>query len=185
MAMQDSSLLWQPDYLSNDLIHLRPMLHDDCEELYSIASDPLIWAQHPEPDRYIYDVFRPFFLSAFEHHYPFTILDAASGAAIGSTRYYDYQPANSSIAIGYTFMARSHWGGAYNYACKSLLLDYAFLHIETVLFHIGAVNIRSQKAVQKLGASLVREYTTEKRGITIPQQEYSLSKDTWALQRTR
>ncbi len=179
MPMQDSPVLWQPERLSNDLVHLRPMLHDDCEELYSIASDPLIWAQHPENDRYLYDVFRPFFLSAFEHHYPFVILDAVSGAIIGSTRYYDYQPAHSSIAVGYTFLSRSYWGTSYNHACKCLLLDYAFLQLDKVFFHIGAINIRSQKAVQKLGATMVRTYETEKRGTIIPQQEYLLEKAVW------
>lgn len=177
--MNRASSLWQPNYLSNNLVHIRPMVNDDCEELYAIASDPLLWAQHPENDRYLYDVFRPFFLSAFEHHYPFIILDAASGAMIGSTRYYDYQPDNSSIAIGYTFLSRSYWGTSYNHACKSLLLDYAFLHLDKVFFHIGAVNIRSQKAVQKLGAVMVRTYETEKRGTLIPQQEYLLEKAVW------
>ena len=58
-----------------------------------------------------------------------------------------------SIAIGFTFLARDHWGATYNRALKSLMMGHAFKFVNTVIFHIGVNNIRSQKAIEKLGAT--------------------------------
>lgn len=144
--------------LENDVVRLCPLRALDFEALYAVAADPLVWEQHPNPTRYQRAVFETFFAGALESGGAFLILDALTDAPIGSSRYYDHDPAAQSVLIGYSFLARSHWGGATNRAVKTLLLDYAFAHgIEDVFFHVGAGNRRSQRAMEKLGAKKVEE----------------------------
>jgi N-acetyltransferase len=144
--------------LTDGSVHLHPLRAEDFEALYAVAADPLVWEQHPNPTRYQRPVFETFFAGAMESGGAFLITDAASGAVIGSSRFYDYDPARATVLIGYSFLARSHWGGPTNRAVKALLLDYAFAHgIEDVIFHVGAQNRRSQRAMEKLGAEKTAE----------------------------
>jgi RimJ/RimL family protein N-acetyltransferase len=126
-------------------------------ELYAAASDPLIWEQHPNPNRYQKEVFESFFEGALESGGAFIVRDVDSGMALGSSRFYDYKPLNNEIKIGYTFFTRDCWGKGINKQVKTLMLNYAFIYIEKVIFHIGAQNIRSQMAIEKLGAKKVSE----------------------------
>lgn len=120
------------------------------------ASDPLIWEQHPIPDRYKPDVFRStFFDSAIANGNAFIVLDAQTGDVIGSSRYYDHEPELHRVGLGYTFLVRSRWGGIYNTALKQLMIDHAFTFADTVVFHVWEHNMRSQMAVLKLGAKRV------------------------------
>jgi len=143
--------------LENDIVKLVPLTEEDFEILYQVASDPLIWEQHPDRYRYKRDVFEKFFKSAMESHGAFLILDQNSDEVIGGSRYYDFDEEKKSIAIGYTFLARKCWGTIYNKAMKTLMLDHAFKFVDTVIFHIGAKNIRSQRAIEKLGAKKIGE----------------------------
>jgi len=70
---------------------------------------------------------------------------------IGSSRFHCYDLVRSEIEIGWTFLARSHWGGAYNAELKRLMLAHAFKFVDNVIFFIGATNIRSQRAMEKIG----------------------------------
>lgn len=150
--------------LENELIRIQPLAESDFELLYNIASDPLLWEQHPNKDRYKREVFATFFKGAIESKGAFLVSDVRTGEAIGSSRYYDVNEDAKSVFIGYTFIARSHWGKGYNPALKSLMLEHAFKFAERVMFHVGAVNIRSQKAMEKLGAIKEREQTVEYYG---------------------
>ena len=138
--------------LKGELIELRPLVPDDWDELFTVASDPLIWEQHPEPDRYTEDVFRVYFKGALESGGAFVIIDRKTQQIIGSTRFYGYDPEKSEIEIGWTFLARKYWGGRYNAEMKRLLLNHAFNFVENVVFLVGQDNVRSQKAMEKLGA---------------------------------
>ena len=80
------------------------------------------------------------------------MLDAPTREVIGTSRYHDYDPVRSEVEIGWTFLARRCWGGTYNGELKRLMLDHAFRFVETVLFVVAPGNIRSQRAVEKLGA---------------------------------
>jgi RimJ/RimL family protein N-acetyltransferase len=140
-------------HLKGELIELRPLTPDDWTDLFSVASDPLIWEQHPENDRYKEDVFRLFFRAALESGGAFVILDKDSGRIIGSTRFFGYAPEKSEIEIGWTFLARSHWGGRYNRELKDLMLSHAFKFVEKAVFYVGENNVRSRKAVEKIGAT--------------------------------
>jgi N-acetyltransferase len=139
-------------YLKGELIELRPLTHKDRENLFAVASDPLIWEQHPESDRYEENVFRVFFREALESGGAFVVIDKKSQQIIGSTRFYGYDPEKSEIEIGWTFLARKYWGGRYNAEMKRLLLNHAFKFVENVVFFVGENNIRSQKAMEKIGA---------------------------------
>lgn len=143
--------------LENEFVKILPLQESDFESLYAVANDPLIWEQHPNKDRYKREVFETFFKGAIESCGAFLVFDKQTGEAIGSSRYYDYNSNNKSILIGYTFFARSHWGSKYNPALKDLMLQYAFQYVEVVMFHIGANNIRSQKAIERLGAVKIDE----------------------------
>lgn len=161
MVIEDFEL--QP-VLENDIIRIDPLKEDDFEKLYAVASDPMIWEQHPNKDRYLREVFETFFKGAIESKGAFVVIDKRTGSPIGSTRYYGYDKDYSSVSIGYTFLARDHWGTTYNRALKTLMLDHAFKFVSKVYFHIGAVNIRSQKAILKLGAEKIDEVEMEYYG---------------------
>jgi N-acetyltransferase len=139
-------------HLKGELIELRPLRGDDWDELFAVASDPLIWEQHPESDRYKEDVFKIFFEDALSSGGAFVVVDTKTQQIIGSTRFHGYDPEKSEIEIGWTFLARKYWGGRYNAEMKQLMLTHAFKFVENVVFFVGENNIRSQKATEKIGA---------------------------------
>jgi RimJ/RimL family protein N-acetyltransferase len=141
----------QPN-LKGELLELRPMTIEHWPELFAVASDRLIWEQHPEPDRYREEVFRTFFTGALESGGAFVIIDRQTQQIIGSTRFYGYDPQKSEIEIGWTFLARKYWGGRYNAEMKRLLLNHAFQFVERIVFFVGEDNVRSRKAMEKVGA---------------------------------
>ena len=142
----------QPTNLVSEFVELVPLKQVDFEELYAVASDPLIWEQHPNPDRYKKEVFEVYFKGAIESGGAFLILDASTNQILGCTRFYDFNDNEKSILIGYTFFARSCWGKGINHTVKHLMLDYAFRFVDKVIFHVGAMNKRSQIAMERLGA---------------------------------
>jgi RimJ/RimL family protein N-acetyltransferase len=139
--------------LRGPLIELRPLRPDDWEALYAVASDPLIWEQHPANDRYKPDVFRRFFDEALACGGAFAVVDRQTGAIIGSSRFDYYDEPNDEVEIGWTFLARKYWGGTYNGEMKRLMLEHAFKFVGSVVFLIGPNNWRSRRAVEKIGAT--------------------------------
>lgn len=155
--MPSENPFFPPLSLEGEHLNLRPLQAGDFETLHAAASDPLIWAQHPEPTRYQREIFRRFFDSAIEGGCAYAVLDRRSGAIIGSSRYYDWNPASREVAIGYTFLTRPYWGGLFNLQMKRLMLDFAFGHAQTVWFHVGKHNLRSRRALEKIGARVEKE----------------------------
>lgn len=145
---------WQPP-LRGDLVCTRPLTNEDFDALYQVARDPLIWAQHPEPERCQPAVFRRYFDSGIKCRGALLVSDAQTGEIIGSSRFDEHRPATSSVEIGYTFLSRRCWGGAYNRELKRLMLEYALSHVRNVYFVVGQNNLRSQTAMRKLGARLL------------------------------
>ena len=141
----------QPN-LKGELIELRPLRREDWNELFAVASDPLIWEQHPESDRYKKEIFKIFFEGALDSGGAFVVIDTKTRQIIGSTRFYGYNPEKSEIEIGWTFLARKYWGGRYNAEMKQLMLAHAFKFVENVVFFVGENNFRSQRATEKIGA---------------------------------
>jgi RimJ/RimL family protein N-acetyltransferase len=147
----------QPDFqptLVGPTVIVRPVTPADWTELFAAASDPDIWKVHPAPDRYTEPVFRKFFDDAIACGKAFVFVDRAANRLIGASRYHDHKPDESEIEIGWTFLARSHWGGATNREVKRLMLDHAFGFVDTVVFWVGEKNFRSQGAMKKIGGVL-------------------------------
>jgi RimJ/RimL family protein N-acetyltransferase len=145
--------------LQNELIRLEPLRPDDFESLFAVASDPLIWEQHPAKDRYKREVFAGYFSSGIESGGALRVIDHTDGQLIGSSRYYDLDEAQSKVSVGYTFIARKYWARHYNAALKKLMLDHAFKFVNRVTFQVGRDNWRSRKAMEKLGGVYIGEET--------------------------
>src|SRR5690349_13961787 len=122
--------------LENDKVILYPLQAEDFEALYNVASDPGIWEQHPNKDRWKKEVFQTFFNGAIQSKGAFKIVDKGTMEIAGSTRLYDYNEEENSILIGYTFFARRFWGKGINRSVKTLMLDYVFRFVSKVYFHI-------------------------------------------------
>ena len=141
--------------LTGDRLELRPLRADDWQALYAVASDPLVWGLHPAHDRWQEPVFRAFFADALAGGGALLVTDRASGAVVGSSRFQAHDPADGgSVEIGWTFLARSHWGGSYNREMKRLMLAHAFGTVARVEFRVGECNLRSCRAMEKIGGRL-------------------------------
>ena len=138
--------------LEGKILRLRPLRPEDFHDLYAVASDPLIWEQHPIQDRYKEEVFREFFREALESGGALITIDSKDGQVIGSSRFHGHDEEKSEIEIGWTFLARSHWGSIYNWEMKQLMLRHAFRFVNSVIFLVGPKNLRSQRALEKIGA---------------------------------
>jgi RimJ/RimL family protein N-acetyltransferase len=141
--------------LHGDLLDLRPLRPEDFDALYAVARDPLIWEQHPDHDRGNAQEFRTFFQQALASGGALIAISKADGRAIGSSRFHAYDGERDAVEIGWTFLARPYWGGRYNGEMKRLMLDHAFRFVSRVIFVVGRYNIRSQRAVEKIGAVAV------------------------------
>lgn len=179
--------------LRDERIAIRPIVAEDFEELYVTASDPKIWEQHPDSERYKREVFQKFFDGAIAVDAGFVVLDANSGSIIGSSRYYPLNQVelkrystndnslDNAICVGYTFLAVAYWGGKYNISLKTLMLNHAFRWYDTVVFQVGASNTRSRIAVERLGATLL-QITDELPSHTQTIDKhviYTLTKEQW------
>lgn len=154
-------------------LELRPLEADDFESLYSVASDPLIWVQHPSPMRYQEPVFREWFNEALASQCALIVIDRSNNQVIGSSRYYEFDEEKREVAIGYTFLARNKWGGETNKELKNLMLTHAFQTVDTVWFHVDSQNFRSQRAMEKIGGRLSHRATKQ---LVDRTQEYLLYK---------
>lgn len=150
--------------LTGRLLTLRPIRAEDFDALFAVASDPLLWEQHPANDRYREDVFRAFFQDALDSGGALIAIEAGDGRVIGSSRFHGFDPERREIEIGWTFLARSHWGGRYNAEMKRLMLGHAFRFVERVIFLVGPRNLRSRRAVEKIGGVLCPGRRIDGRG---------------------
>lgn len=141
--------------LVGELLQLRPLHADDFEDLFAVSSDPLIWEQHPERLRYQRDVFTRFFQAGLESRGALVALDARSGEILGSSRYNAWSAERRQVEVGYTFLARKCWGRGFNLEMKRLMLNHAFQYVDRVVFYIGENNLRSRRAIEKIGAHLL------------------------------
>jgi RimJ/RimL family protein N-acetyltransferase len=138
--------------LSGALVSVRPLRPDDFDELYAVASDHLIWEQHPARDRGEPDPFRAFFDESIASGGALIVTDKTTHDVIGSSRYFGYREDAREVEIGWTFLARSRWGGRYNADLKQVMLRHAFRFVDSVVFFVGVHNLRSQRALEKIGA---------------------------------
>lgn len=151
--------------LAGELLVLRPLQTDDYQALFAVASDPLIWEQHPASNRYQEPVFQTLFEQSLASGGVLVATLKETGEIIGSSRYHGYNEAASEVEIGWTYLARKYWGGIYNGEMKRLMLNHAFRFVDSVVLLVGPDNIRSQRAVEKIGGQ--RDGTrTDGNGLT-------------------
>jgi N-acetyltransferase len=151
--------------LTGRLVELRPLKAEDWDALYGAASDPLIWEQHPESTRWQPEVFRRYFNGAMESRGAFAVIEPTSRRIIGSSRYCSLKAEESEIEIGWTFLTREFWGGPHNGEMKRLMIDHALKFVERVVFVVGENNMRSQKALEKIGANVWKRVPEESKVI--------------------
>lgn len=141
--------------LEGERLLLRPLCPDDWDALYAVARDPLVWELHPANDRWKEEVFRAYFADALAQGGALAVIDKSSGAIIGSSRMQGHDPADGgSVEIGWTFLGRDYWGGAFNREMKRLMLAHALRFVERVDFRVGENNLRSRGAMEKIGGRL-------------------------------
>ena len=163
-------------HLVGDLLELRPLRADDWDALFAAASDPKIWELHPVPQRYTESVFREYFHDALASRGALVALHRKTQKMIGSSRYV-WHGADGELEIGWTFLDRAHWGGAYNGEMKRLMLAHAFTFAERVVFRVGATNWRSRRAMEKIGAVLTpRRETMMLHGKNIEHVVYQITR---------
>lgn len=169
--------------LEGEHVRLRPLQGDDWDALFAVASDPLIWAQHPAHDRWQEPVFRAFFDDALANKGALVAIDRARGDVIGSSRFQGLEETGGgSVEIGWTFLARSHWGGRFNHEMKRLMLAHALASVAECRFLVGATNFRSRRALENIGAKLTdrREERIMAGGEVIPHLTYAITREDFA-----
>jgi len=143
--------------LEDELITLRPLRENDFDSLYEVAKDPLIWEQHPCNERYKKSAYSEFFNDSLRSKGALIIIDKENNKIIGSTRFKPVKNVKNAIEIGWSFLSRDYWGGKFNKSMKKLMINYTFETMEDIIFYIGKDNIRSQKAVEKIGGIRITE----------------------------
>ena len=140
--------------------------------LKELAKNPRIWeytktllindTYEQQFDKYIITAFDEKFMMG---QVCFVIFESGTDRIIGMTRYYKLEPAHKRVSIGFTWYIPEVWGKVYNKECKLLLVQYAFetLAFQRVEFEVAHQNIRSQKAVEKIGG--IREGMLRKHGL--------------------
>jgi N-acetylmuramic acid 6-phosphate etherase len=173
---------WRPT-LAGARVRLRPLRGSDRDALHAAASDPEVWAQHSERDRHERPVFDRFFDAALALGADpaaggaLVAEDAATGRVIGSSRYYDWNPADGSVVIGYTFLERARWGDGTNREMKRLMLEHAFRWARTAWFHVSPGNLRSRRALEAIGARRDREELVPVGGVPSPRVIYRIDRE--------
>lgn len=165
--------------LTGSTLTLIPLHESHRSALTNAAGDPLIWQLHPEPTRYLPEVFAGVFDSGLQSGGALLITDKHTGEVLGTSRYYEFNPLDASVAIGYTFLVRTRWGGATNTELKRLMIDHAFQWVDTIWLHVGEQNLRSRRAVEKLGATLSHIEQVSPAGLVRPTVFYRLNKAQW------
>lgn len=140
--------------LENGIVQLRPLVDGDWSELFSAVADPLIWTLHPARDRWRESAFRPYFAQAIADRKTLVAVDPSSGRIIGSSRFSLTYCEPDEVEIGSTFLVRAKWGGPVNRALKSLMVGHALKSFRRVIFLVADGNMRSRRAMEKIGAKL-------------------------------
>jgi RimJ/RimL family protein N-acetyltransferase len=179
----------QPVTLACDRVRLVPLTQDHIAPLEAAARDGELWnlrvTSVPAPGEA-----RAYVETALKgqedgHMLPFAVIDGASGAVIGTTRYHDIVPAVERLEIGYTWYARSWQRTHVNTSAKSLLLQHAFetLGARLVGWRTDNFNFASQRAIERLGAKkdgVLRHHALRRDGTVRDTVMYSLAAGEWA-----
>ncbi len=174
--------------LENEVVKLKPLELSDIQGILEAGSYPEIWSHMPTTIEKREDV-NNFVENALltrsgKTEFPFVIVDKQSGNIIGSTRYMDIDDKHQRLEIGYTWLTPAYWRTAINTHCKYLLLQYCFehLHLQRVQIKTDHENIRSQRAIERIGATkegILRNHMIRKDGSIRHTVMYSITIEEW------
>lgn len=164
--------------LGDEAILLRPMRPEDWHAAFAVASDPAIWELHPARDRWREEVFRRYFDDGLASGGMMAVIDRVSGRLIGSSR---FNRVGDELEIGFTFVARDFWGGATNRRMKRLMLGHALAYYRRAIFRVGETNLRSRRAMEKIGGRFLPEREmVESGGRNVPHVLYEITRESFA-----
>ncbi len=164
--------------LSGPTVTLRPIRREDYAALYEAASDPQLWALHPAQDRWREPDFRAYFDTWLMRGGGLAIREAATERVIGASCYSLEDRLPGEVEIGWTFLARDHWGGTSNREVKRLMIGHALQFTERVVFRVAETNFRSRAALEKIGAVLTdRTESIESGGRMVTHVVYAIDRD--------
>lgn len=168
--------------LASERLLLRPLRAEDWIALYAVASDPLVWEQHPAHDRWREDVFRAFFDEALREGGALIAVDRTSGRVAGSSQFRPFLLDPEEMEIGWTFLARAYWGTGLNREMKRLMVGHVLAEYPRALFRIGNTNTRSRRAMEASGGVLVEGLVEdgEYRGRPVRHVVYAIDRETFA-----
>ncbi|HWD89274.1 MAG TPA: GNAT family protein [Mucilaginibacter sp.] len=178
------------DYILEDnRVLLRPLQESDLDNLIEYANnEPDNW-RFSSANAYGEDNMRTYIKNTLDarekgEQYPFIVFDKATGEYAGSTRFYDIQPANQMLQLGYTWYGSRFRGTGLNKHCKFLLLQFAFeeLDMYRVEFRADARNERSIAAMKSIGCKpdgIIRSHMWLEDGTRRDSIVLSILKDEW------
>jgi RimJ/RimL family protein N-acetyltransferase len=110
------------------------------------------------------------------------VIDKSGRMIVGSSRFQGLETAaGGSVEIGWTFLARSHWGGSYNREMKRLMLAHALQSVGRVLFKVGEGNLRSRRAMEKIGGlPTARSEVVDTASGPVRHVIYEITRDSFA-----
>ncbi len=162
--------------LQGPRLGLRPLRPSDHDAFVAVASDPLIWEEHPESDRATPEKVERFFADALASGGTL-VVTTADGEIVGSSRFEEPDEARGRVLIDHTFLARTHWTRESYTEVKGLLFEHAFTAVDTVELRVGVDNARTRGAVEEfLGAVFVGTVSTPVGEHAV----YEVSRDAWA-----
>ncbi|MGE7842595.1 GNAT family N-acetyltransferase [Lysinibacillus sp. NPDC093712] len=174
--------------LENEVVLLKPLVKEDVQGILTAGSYPEIWSYLSTAIENETDVHN-FVENALSNkdkmvEFPFVIVDKLSGQIIGSTSYMDIDYKHKRLEIGTTWLTPAFWRTAVNTNCKYLLLSYCFevLGLQRVQIKTDHENIRSQKAIERIGATkegILRNHMVRKDGSARHTVMYSITIDEW------
>jgi RimJ/RimL family protein N-acetyltransferase len=177
-------------------IRLQPMVIEDASSYLSAlgADAEEVFEFTGWPPRTLADaehhVMRALADRAHNIRLPYSQFDVATGSFAGTTSLYDINPALRTLGIGYTWLARAYWRNGHNTESKLLLLDHAFdvLGAARVVWHTDILNLRSQAAIARLGATregVLRKHRIRADGTWRDTVQFSMTDDDWSAVRHR
>ncbi|PWU55375.1 GNAT family N-acetyltransferase [Micromonospora sp. S4605] len=185
----DRSPWLEPAVLRGEHVVLEPLRLAHADELHTATADPEVWrhlgtAMPADPAGTAEVVAAALAAHHRGERVPWVQRCAVTGAVVGTTSYYEVDPDRRAVAIGYTFLGRPWWRTGINTEAKLLLLTRAFEELGAlrVVWHTDIRNERSQRAIERLGATregVLRMHRQRADGSWRDTVQYSMTVDEW------
>ncbi|WBB47019.1 bifunctional pyridoxamine 5'-phosphate oxidase family protein/GNAT family N-acetyltransferase [Verrucosispora sp. WMMA2044] len=176
----------EPAVLRGTHVLLEPLDLAHADELYAATADAEVWRHLTRPLPTGPGQVREVIIEALadQQRVAWVQRCAVTGAVVGSTSYYEIDPARRSVAIGHTMLGRPWWRTGINTEAKLLLLARAFDELDAVrvVWHTDIRNERSQRAIERLGATregVLRMHRLRPDGSWRDTVQYAMTVDEW------